>query len=140
MTTDIPSIWLEFKSEHAVPMAICGVYREWSHNGDTTEASQVKQIEKFTTQIDEANACFEKIIITGDINLCSNKWAEISYIRKNISRPLLECLNQHGMSLADIGTTYQADHILNNGTIPESDLDHVYIDRVRLNHQTLKTL
>ena len=103
------------------------LYRGWSHNGDTTEASQVEQIEKFTTQIDEANACFEKIIITGDINLCSNKWAEISYIRKNISRPLLECLNQHGMSLADIGTTYQADHILNNGTIPESALDHVYI-------------
>ena len=106
MTTDIPSIWVELNVEYSVPVLICGVYREWSHNGDTTEASQVTQIEKFTTQIDEANVSYEKIIITGDINLCSTKWAETSYIRKNISRPLLECLNQYGMSVEDIGTTY----------------------------------
>ena len=35
-------------------------------------------------------------------------------------------INQHGLIIADIGATYQADHILKDGTIPESSLDHVY--------------
>ena len=32
MSTNFPSIWLELKSKHAVPVAICGIYRQWSHN------------------------------------------------------------------------------------------------------------
>ena len=37
-------------------------YRQWSHNGDSTEAMQVKQIEELTRQIDLASEIYEKII------------------------------------------------------------------------------
>ena len=69
MTYGVPSIWMELKTEHSVPVAICGVYREWSHNGDTSEAAQIKQMEEFTNQIDVASATFEKLIISGGIVL-----------------------------------------------------------------------
>ena len=126
MSFEVPSIWLELKAEHSVPFIICGVYREWAHNFDSSEAAQIKQMEEFASQIDAANETYEKVIITGDINLCSSKWADVNYLRKNIARPLLECINQHGLIIADIGVTYQADHVLKDGTIPESCLDHVY--------------
>ena len=76
--------------------------------------------------MDIASETFEKLILTGDVNLWSSKWAETNYIRKNVARPVLESINQHGLIIADIGATYQADHILKDGTIPESSLDHVY--------------
>ena len=44
MSTIFPSIWLEMKTIHSVPIIICGVYREWSHNGDATDAMQIKCI------------------------------------------------------------------------------------------------
>ena len=51
MSTNFPSIWLELKTEHAVPVAICGIYRQWSHKGDSTEAMQIKQIIELTILI-----------------------------------------------------------------------------------------
>ena len=33
------------------------------------------------------------------------------------------------MEVANIGSTYQADHILKDGSIPESALDHVYLSK-----------
>ena len=33
------------------------------------------------------------------------------------------------MEVANIGSTYQADHILKDGSIPESSLDHVYLSK-----------
>ena len=64
-------------------------------------------MEEFTSQIDVANETFEKLIITGDVNLCSSKWAETNYTRKNVARPVIECINQHGLIIANIGATYQ---------------------------------
>ena len=75
--------------------------------------------------VDQANETYEKIIITGDVNLCSSKWSDTNYVRKNISTPLLESINQHGLMIANVGPTYQADHVLKDGSTPESSLDHV---------------
>ena len=139
MSKDFPSIWLELKTNQAVPIAICGIYRQWSHNGDATEKMQVKQIEELAKQIDIACETYEKVVITGDVNLCSSKWEDTNYLRKNVSRPLLECLSRQGLIIEDIGTTYQADHILKNGSIPESCLDHVYLsNEIRSNVSVIK--
>ena len=57
-----------------------------------------------------------------------------------MARPLLECLSRHGLIIEDIGPTYQADHILKNGTIPESCLDHVYLSNEIRNSVSVKKL
>ena len=51
MSFEVPSIWLELKAEHSVPFIICGVYREWAHNFDSSEAAQIKQMEEFASHI-----------------------------------------------------------------------------------------
>ena len=33
------------------------------------------------------------------------------------------------MIVVDVGNTYLADHILPNGTVPESAIDHVYLSK-----------
>ena len=68
-----------------------------------------------------------KIIITGDMNLCSLIWAEPKFPRKKLSEPILECLEQNGLLIQNIWMTYQA-YMLKNWNIPESTLDHVYIN------------
>ena len=77
--------WIELKSNHAGPFIIWGIYRQWSYKGDSTDGMQIKQVGELTRQIDEASAMYEKIIITGDVNLCSSKWSDVNYGRKNIS-------------------------------------------------------
>ena len=84
-------------------------------------------MDELIRQIDEAGSTYEKIVITGDVNLCATSWSDVNYARKKLSQPLLECLKQHGLEVQDIGSTYLADHVLKYGSIPESSLDHVYI-------------
>ena len=68
-----------------------------------------------------------KLIITGDANLDSSKWNDEKFLYKSIASPLRNCLEQNGIKNDDsIGNTYLADHVLQNGTMPESALDHVY--------------
>ena len=77
----------------------------------------------------------------GDSNLDANKWDSPKFLHKNISIPLKNCLQQCGINILPVGNTYLADHMLQNGTIPESALDHLYTSDVindRIVYKTLK--
>ena len=37
-----------------------------------------------------------------------------------------EPVSQNEILIEDVGNTYQADHVLKNGNVPKSALDHVY--------------
>ena len=140
MGHEIPSIWLKLANNLGKPLLISGFYREWSQNGVESEKMQVEQINKFTEQVERALIQSGKIIIMGDANLCSTKWKDPNFVHKNISTPLLNCLDQNGIKIHNVGNTYLADHILKNGTIPESALDHMYYsEATKLNVEVKKS-
>ena len=126
MSNKFVSIWLEVKTSHIQTTLVSGFYREWTFEGDNSQECQVKRMLNFVSQIEKAASCNNRILITGDANLCSEKWKSDKYLKKNISTPLLECLVQSGMKFADIGPTFQADHALPDGRVAESSIDHVY--------------
>ena len=101
-------------------------YRVWTHNLDKSEKSQTERIMCFVNQIIGASKLSKQIIITGDANLCTSKWRNSSFLHKNVSGPLISCLDEIGLEIAEIGPTFQADHILPNGIQAESNIDHVY--------------
>ena len=105
MGHEIPSIWLKLANNLGKPLLISGFYREWSQNGVKSEKMQVEQINKFTEQIERALTQSSKIIIMGDANLCSTKWKDPNFVHKNISTPLLNCLDQNGIKIHDVGNT-----------------------------------
>jgi hypothetical protein len=65
-------------------------------------------------------------LITGDANLCADKWKLEDYDKKSIANPLLECLEQNGLQINNVGWTFQADHISANGIVSSSSIDLVY--------------
>ena len=126
MSNSFPSIWLSYEERNKGIIKIAGFYREWSHNGDRSENSQVEQITKFSEQIEQATGNKSKVIITGDANLCENNWKKATYTHRKVASPLINCIEQCGLKINQVGLTYQADHMLANGKVPESALDHVY--------------
>ena len=60
------------------------------------------------------------------ISILSNKWNNSKFLQKNVAAPLKIALDRCGLLFKDIGNTYQSDHIVANGSVPESALDHVY--------------
>ena len=92
-----------------------------------SDALQIEQMKIFADQIDRVAKKSRKLIITGDANLDSSKWNDEKFLYKSIASPLRNCLEQNGIKNDDsIGNTYLADHVLQNGTMPESALDHLY--------------
>ena len=126
MSKTFPSIWLEIRDKHKSKTMVGGFYRQWSSGGKITTPQQVSEIEDFCRQINTANGCSRKIIVLGDANLCAEKWLEIDYRRKSVAQPLIQCLELNGLRIQNVGPTYQADHMQENGRIAESSLDHVY--------------
>ena len=77
-----PSIWLEVKIENEKNILIGGFYREWTKNGDNTQARQVEAIRTFTSQIEKAANEDKSLLILGDANLCKEKWSEPEYVHQ----------------------------------------------------------
>ena len=121
-----PSIWIELQDKRGSRSLIGGFYRQWSLDGKLTVPEQVKQIEIFCEQINSAALLTDKIVITGDANLCAEKWLQDNYDKRSVAQPLQHCLEQNGLQIQDVGYTYQANHMLPNGDVPQSALDHVY--------------
>ena len=137
MSDVFPSIWLEIKSAHKVPVLVAGIYRQWSHNGAKLGINQqTDQIKVLINQMQLGNESYEKIIMMGDVNLDSNKWEDDGFPLKSVSNPLLVALEECDLVITNLGNTYQADHMLSNGTIPESALDHVYSSKKLKNQIT----
>ena len=126
MSDSFPSIWFEIKDKNRSKSLIGGFYRQWSSDGKLSVPKQVEQIEEFCNQINSAASPNGKMIITGDANLCSEKWLKDDYDRKSTAQPLLQCLEINGLEVQKVGLTYQSDHLLPNGILPQSALDHVY--------------
>ena len=55
------------------------------------------------------------------------KWEEIDYPHKEIAHELTGALAMSGMQVMDIGMTYLADRLTQDGDIIESALDHIYV-------------
>ena len=63
---------------------IGGYYREWNNNGLDSIPEQVKRMNILTTQIDKAAGIFSRIIMLGDMNLCSRKWNQDKFKDKRV--------------------------------------------------------
>ena len=127
MSTSFPSIWLEIQDHSSSKSMIGGVYRQWSNNGISSTALQVEEIETYCEQINRASHPNGRMIITGDVNLDSEKWLADDYGKKRIAGPLLSCLEQNGLEVWPVGKTYQSDRVSADGTVARSALDHVYV-------------
>ena len=99
----VPSIWLEFIDTNQRKTAICGFYREWTHEGTKSVEEQVKNMELFNNQIEKASAKYNNLIILGDANLCSTKWNEPNFKNKTVADCLRAVLTQCGLKARDIG-------------------------------------
>jgi hypothetical protein len=126
MSAEFPSIWLEVLDKHKSGTIVGGFYRQWSSNGIRSTELQVREIELFCNQINKAAVANDRIIVTGDANLCSSNWQKVDYDKKVIANPLIQCLNRNGLDIQNAGFTYQADRVGASGLIIQSALDHVY--------------
>ena len=140
MSDSFPSVWLEIKEENKSSTLLGGFYRQWTNNGIRSSKVQVDEIQVFCNQIDSACTPRSKAIIMGDANLCSQKWQNKDFDKKNISQPLIQCLEKNGLKIQDVGTTYQSDNVQSNGKIAHTALDHVYVSESMVNRIQVKKL
>ena len=96
MSSEFPSIWFQLESPNGKPICIAGFYRQWSHNGDKSETVTKK--------------C-NRVIITGDANLCALKWNDEKYLKNNIAIHYKNAIEQCGLFNQPIGNTFLADHL-----------------------------
>ena len=79
----------------------------------------------FTNQIELANKCEKNIVILGDMNLCSTQWDHPKFTNRYLSEQLRGSLAQNGMKNADLGYTYLADRLSEDGNTIQSSIDHI---------------
>ena len=127
MTSEFPSIWCEENRENEKNVLICGFYREWSTDGIRSAEAQKKSINLFTDQIEKASKENKSIIILGDANLCALRWEYPEFGQHLIAEEILGTLAQCGLTNINLGVTYQADRLSEQGDIIEGALDHAYI-------------
>ena len=124
-----PSIWIELNNTKEKNLLIGGFYREWTRNGDNSQARQVESIRIFTAQIEKAAEEEKSLLILGDANLCSEKWLEPNYINQDTAEELKSTLALCGLNIAALGKTYMADRLTEQGETISSCLDHVYFSK-----------
>jgi hypothetical protein len=82
----------------------------------------------------------KSIIMMGDANLCAQKWDEEEYRLFNLAAELKSSLAQCGLENLEIGKTYMADRLRNDGTVIESALDHIYVSHDQNTKTTAKKM
>ena len=126
MSADFPSVWLEVVDKWKSSTIIGGFYRQWSSSGVRSRGTQIEEIETFCNQIDKIATTNSNLIITGDANLCAEKWQRSDYDHKGVANPLLQCLSRNGLDIQNVGYTFQSDNLRPDGSVSHSALDHVY--------------
>ena len=53
---------------------MCGCYREWTRNDDSTEAGQSQRMKILIDQMERAAKENKSIIMMGNANLCAHQW------------------------------------------------------------------
>ena len=129
MNEKFPSIWIEVIEKQKGSVLICSFYREWNSNGNISEESQIERLEILISQIELANTNEQKLILIGDLNLCSLKWRKQDYVHKAMADGWINAMDRNGMESIDTGVTYTADQMLKDGSIPQSSLDHIYLSQ-----------
>ena len=67
----------------------------------------------------------KKIVIIGDVNLCSFKWNDSDFKLKTIAEEIKGTLAQCGMINVELGHMYLADRLSDEGLPIQSSLDHI---------------
>ena len=115
MSNEFPSIWCEEKRENGKNVLICGFYREWSSEGIRSAEAQRKSVSLFTKQIELASKENKSVIILGDANLCALKWEYPEFGLHIIAGEILGTLALCGLININLGVTYQADRLSEQG-------------------------
>ena len=92
-------------------------YREWNRNGLDSISDQVKRINILCDQFDKATLLTNRIIILGDMNLCSRKWNQDKFKDKSVADILKNSLVENGLTCRLLGDTFSSDIIQPNGKI-----------------------
>ena len=124
---DFPSLWIELENDSGRNILCGGFYREWAPKGIKSIDAQVKAMQIFTRQIETASKEEKSIIILGDANLCSIRWNSPTFLQKRISEELRETLTQCGITTVELGITYTADRLSDEGLEITSAIDHLYL-------------
>ena len=66
------------------------------------------------------------IIMLGDKNLCAAKWNEPDFKSNQMADEVKSTLAQCGLKIIDLGHTYLADRLSEDGLPIQSSLDHIY--------------
>ena len=127
MSTNFPSIWLEYETKYKKNTLIGGFYREWTQSGTISENEQCELLETLTDQMTRANMEQKNVIMIGDANLDSSKWDQKTYRHNKVATEMQNALVRNGMKYVEIGHTFLADRTRQDGSIIESSLDHIYI-------------
>jgi hypothetical protein len=138
MSTEFFTIWLEIIRTNYKSLLVCGFYREWTRNDDSTEAGQSQRMKILTDQMERATKENKSIIMMGDAKLCALKWYEEEYRLFNLAAELKSSLAQCELDNLEIGKTYMADRLRNDGTVIESALGHIYINHEQNTKTTAK--
>ena len=89
--------------------------------------AQVERIKNLTSQVDNASKISNRVIVMGDMNLCSRKWNLDKFKDKTVAEIWKSSLEENGLTCRYLGDTFTSDIIQKNGKIASSALDHVYI-------------
>ena len=70
---------------------------------------------------------------SGDANICAKKWEDPKIKLTETAEELKSSLAQCGLTNIDLGNTYLADRLDNQGNTIQSALDHIYVNDSLLN-------
>ena len=84
MSEAIATLWLQVTRSDGRRVLMCGVYREWDHEGRNSMSDQSERLDVLTMQLDKGTLDSKSVVVLGDINLCSNQWNEPSYRLKSV--------------------------------------------------------
>ena len=126
MSSRFASIWIECKTAINKKILIGGCYREWTYGGDDSINGQKERLNIFIEQINKACDENDKVLILGDMNLCTKKWDDNNFRYKSLSVPLRSTLTANNLNIADLELTWFADHAGPDGEFASSALDHIY--------------
>jgi hypothetical protein len=135
-----PSLWVEVVNRNRANTICGGFYREWMPSGKNSIDAQITAMEVFTEKIERATAKNKAILIMGDANLCSQKWRSPLYKYRRISDELRETLAQCGLIQVELGPTYFADGLKEDGGEIRSSLVHIYMSESLLSQTLTKKL
>ena len=126
MSAKIPTIWVEYRTNTNNKFLIGGCYREWTNDGDDSIDGQKKRMSVLVDQINMAYGDCGRVVMVGDMNLCTTKWDEGNYRYKSIAEPLRTTLTTNNLQIANLGLTYFPDH---------PNIHGEYVNSARMRHQ-----